>query len=561
MPEIHHARGIVSWFLPACDFVSHREKTVATAPRRVLAGVPWTQRQGTKARMLDHITTIHTEEVTMMRKLSALRALVIAMLCLIPALLAGSSGAWADAEEVPPGDSGDNQVAGDDAGELYVIGTDTTFAPFEFRDPSGELVGIDIDIMTAIAENQGFQVEFRSMGFNAALQALSSNQVDGVIAGMGITDERQEVYDFSDPYFTGELTIAANEGSGITGWEDLEGETVAVKTGSLSEEWAQEMQEDYDFELNSLDQTTSLVESVKAGHDAALVDDLPIIAYGIQQGSGLELVSDPEPAGDYGFAVNKGENQELLTMFNEGLQEIQASGEYDEILDRYLGEDAEGPDNSTFICLLQTSLPALMIGLGNTLAITGISFAMAMVLGLVFGFLKVSSNIVLRGIATTYVNLFRGTPVLVWAFFFYFGLPQLIQTEVNIWVAGALTLSLNAGAYIAEIVRGGIQSVDSGQQEAARSLALTSGQSMRYVVLPQAFKIMTPSLINQLVIMIKDSSLLLAIGFGELLYQAQQIYAANFRVTEVLAIAGLIYFIAIYLLTKLANFVDKKVNH
>src|SRR5699024_9693389 len=222
-------------------------------------------------------------------------------------------------------DTAPDAEGGDPEGQLYVIGTDTTFAPFEFRDPAGELVGIDIDLMKAIAEDQGFRVEFRSMGFNAALQALTANQVDGVIAGAGITEERQQVYDFSEPYFTGELTIATLEDSGISGWEDLEGESVAVKTGSLSEEWAREMQQDYDFEINALDQTTTMVESVKSGHDAALVDDLPIIAYGIQQGSGLELVSEPEPTGDYGFLVNKDQNQELLAMFNEGLANLQES--------------------------------------------------------------------------------------------------------------------------------------------------------------------------------------------------------------------------------------------
>lgn len=457
-------------------------------------------------------------------------------------------------------DTAPDAEGGAPEGELYTIGTDTTFAPFEFRDASGDLVGIDIHLMKAIAEDQGFRVEFQSMGFNAALQALTANQVDGVIAGAGITEERQEVYDFSDPYFTGELTIAALEGAGIEGWEDLEGESVAVKTGSLSEDWARDMQEDYDFELNALDQTTTMVESVKSGHDVALVDDLPIIAYGIQQGSGLELVSEPEPTGDYGFMVNQGQNPELIEMFNVGLANLQESGEYDEILDQYLGGEDSGPDASSFLGLLSTSLPALMVGLQNTLLITGISFAAAMIMGLLFGFMKVSSNIILRGIATTFIAIFRGTPVLVWAFFFYFGLPQLLGTPINIWVAGALTLSLNGAAYIAEIVRGAIQSVEAGQMEAARSLAMTQGQAMRKVILPQAFKMMTPSLINQLVIMIKDSSLLLAIGFGELLYQAQQIYAANFRTTEVLLIVATIYFVAIWLLTQLANFADRKVN-
>jgi polar amino acid transport system substrate-binding protein len=192
--------------------------------------------------------------------------------------------------------------------------------------------------------------------------------------------------------------------------------------------------------------------------------------------------------------------------------------------------------------------------------VTAISFAVAMVLGLVAGFMKISHNIVLRGIATTFVNVFRGTPLLLWAFMFYFGVPQLTGQPMSIWVAGVLTLSLNSGAYVAEIVRGGIQSVDPGQLEASRSLGLGYGKSMQKVVVPQAFKMMTPSLINQLIIMLKDSSLLLAIGFTELLYQGQQIYASNFRVTETLLIVGVIYFVAIMALTKLANFADRKFN-
>jgi glutamine transport system permease protein len=455
------------------------------------------------------------------------------------------------------GETGDSPGAG----ETYVIGTDTTFAPFEFR-AGGELTGIDIDIMEAIAEDQGFEVEWRSLGFNAALQALSSDQVDGVIAGMGITEERQEIYDFSDPYFTAELQLAVDgDNQDVQGWEDLAGETVAVKTGSQSEEYAKSVQEQYGFEISALDQTTTMVESVKAGSATALMDDYPVLAYGITQGSGLRTVTDPVPVGDYGFAVNKGQNAELLEMFNTGLAELKSSGEYDQILDKYLATDAQtGPDASTFGGLVVTAFPALMTGLGNTLLVTAISFVLAMALGLVFGFFKVSTSRVLRGIATVFVSIFRGTPILVWAFFFYFGLPQLIGTPVNIWVAGVLTLTLNGAAYIAEIVRGAVQSVDPGQMEASRSLGLGYGKSMQRVVLPQAFKIMTPSLINQLVIMLKDSSLLLAIGFAELLYQAQQIYAANFRVTEVLLIVAVIYFIAITLLTQLANYVDRKVN-
>lgn len=445
------------------------------------------------------------------------------------------------------------------AGKTFVIGTDTTFAPFEFR-RDGELVGIDMDLLRAIAEKEGFEVEIRSLGFNAALQALTSNQVDGVIAGMSITDERKEVYDFSEPYFESGVQMAIDRNNeDIKGYEDLEGETVVAKTGSEGESYAKSIADEYGFSVQSLDQSATMYESVKAGTAVAVVDDYPVLAYGIAQGNGLKTVTEKVPGGSYGFAVNKGQNTALLAAFNDGLAELQASGEYQQIVDEYLADPTSATPGN-FWDLLTQSLPALLKGLGNTLLVTGISFAVAMILGLAFGFLKLSGNLVLRGLATSFINLFRGTPILVWAFFFYFGLAQLIGQTVNIWVAGVLTLSLNGAAYIAEIVRGGIQSVDPGQLEASRSLGLGYGKSMQKVVIPQAFKIMTPSLINQLIIMLKDSSLLLAIGFAELLYQGQQIYAANFRVTETLLIVGVIYFVAIMALTKLANVADRRFN-
>ena len=444
-------------------------------------------------------------------------------------------------------------------GKTFVIGTDTTFAPFEFRE-NGELTGIDMDILRAIADDQGFDVEIRSLGFSAALAALSSNQVDGVIAGMSITDERKEVYDFSEPYFESGVQMAVPASDEETkGYEDLEGKTVVAKTGSEGESYAKSIAGKYGFTVKSLDQSATMYESVKAGSAVAVFDDYPVLAYGIAQNNGLKTVTDKVPGGSYGFAVNKGENTALLAAFNDGLAKLKDNGEYQKILDKYLADPSKAvPGN--FFDLVAKSFPALMTGLWHTLVVTGISFVIAMVLGLVFGFFKVSASIVLRGIATTFVNIFRGTPLLLWAFMFYFGLPQLLHVEISVWTAGVLTLSLNAGAYVAEIVRGGIQSVDPGQLEASRSLGLGYGKSMQKVVIPQAFKIMTPSLINQLIISLKDSSLLLAIGFTELLYQGQQIYAANFRVTETLLIVGIIYFIAIMALTKLANFADRRFN-
>lgn len=464
-------------------------------------------------------------------------------------------------------------------GKTYKIGTDTTFAPFEYQE-KGKMVGIDMELIQSIAKKEGFKIEIQASGFNAALQALSSNQVDLVIAGMSITDERKATYDFSDPYFQSGIQMAvAADNDDIKSYKDLDDKTVVAKTGSEGEAYAKEYAKEYGYTVTSVDQSSTMYEMVKSGNAVAVFDDYPVLAYGVSQHNGLKIVTPKVPHGEYGMAVNKGKNADLLAAIDDGLAQLISSGEYETIIAKYLG--AEGAkaqvkaisgmvtDNDAtatakakvgFLGLAKQSLPALMIGLKNTLFITVISFAIALLLGVAFGLMRVGENRVASGVSKVYVAIFRGTPILVWAFFFYFGVPQLIGHSVNIWIAGALTLSLNSGAYLAEIVRGAIQAVDPGQMEGARSLGLNRRQSMARVILPQASKIAMPSVINQLVIMIKDSSLLLAIGFGELLYQAQQLYAANFRVTETLLLVGVIYFVAITMLTWLANIVDRKVN-
>jgi polar amino acid transport system substrate-binding protein len=490
------------------------------------------------------------------------RATVIGALLAFAAMIFGAVGAAAapaDATAASIG-SAPSAIPSSLAGKTFVIGTDTTFAPFEFRDAGGELTGIDMDIIREIAKKQGFAVEIKSLGFNAALQALSSNQVDGVIAGMSITEPRKQIYDFSDPYFESGVQMAvAKSNSDIKAYEDLRGKTVTAKTGSEGETFAKSIADKYGFTVKSLDQSATMYELVKSGNAVAVFDDYPVLAYGISQNNGLKSVTEKEKGGSYGFAVNKGQNPELLQAFNTGLGDLKSTGKYQEILDKYLKDPTQATPSS-FWDLLVNSFPALMKGLGNTVLVTAISFAIAMLIGLFMGFLKISTSTLLRGVATTFVSVFRGTPLLVWAFFFYFGIPQLTGQPIDIWVAGVLTLSLNSGAYITEIVRGSIQSVDPGQLEASRSLGLGYAKSMQKVVVPQAFKIMTPSLINQLIIMLKDSSLLLAIGFAELLYQGQQIYAGNFRITETLLIVAVLYFVVIMLLTKLANVADKRFN-
>lgn len=481
-------------------------------------------------------------------RLAALLGVMMTLLALSP----GAHGAKAWADDAPS-----DPVRG----KTFIIATDTTFAPFEYRDSKGNMTGIDMDLVRAIAQRQGFTVNIKSVGFDAALQAVKAKQADGVIAGMSITGEREKVFDFSDPYFDSGIQMAVAKDSDIKGYSGLKGRTVVAKTGTESLAFAQKNASKYGYTVKALDKADTMYSEVNTGNAAAVFDDYPVLAYGIKQGNGLKVVTDKEAGASYGFAVLKGSNADLIKAFNAGLSGMRADGSYQRLMDKYLkAPDSDSEKNEGFFALLKESFPALMKGLGMTLAATALSLAIALVLGVAFGFCKVSGVRILSGIASVYVAIFRGTPLLVQAFFFYFGLPAATGQKIDVFTAGVMTLSLNAGAYMTEIVRGGIQSVDPGQMEASRSLGLNWMQSMRRVIVPQAIKIMTPSFINQFVISLKDTSILAVLGFAELTYQGQQIIARNFRSFEIWIMVGVIYFIVIYALTTLSNFVDRKVN-
>ncbi len=446
-------------------------------------------------------------------------------------------------------------------GEKYVIGTDTTFAPFEFTDKDGNLVGIDMDLLRAIAKDQGFEVEIRQLGFDAAVQALQSNQVDAVMAGMSITEEREKTFDFSEPYFTSGIQLGVLESSDIQSLDDLDGKAVAVKTGTQGQTFADENKTEYGFKVTPYQDTTDMVDAVKAGQAVGYFEDFPVLAYGIQQGSGFRLIGEPELGGEYGFAVNKGQNTELIEMFNAGLANLKSSGEYDKIVDTYLSGGEESTQPTDIFSVAVQYWPALMEGLWLTILATIVAIVAAFILGLIFGFGRVSKFAPFRWIATAYVYVFRGTPILIQAFFVFFAIPQLFPgLTFNPFVAGAITLSLNTGAYMTEIIRGGIQAVDPGQNEASRSLGLGHWKTMQKVVLPQAFRIMIPSFVNQGIITLKDTSLISVIGLAELTFVSRQIIASTYLSAQVLTIVAIIYFVVITLLTLLANRLERTFN-
>lgn len=226
-----------------------------------------------------------------------------------------------------------------DSKKVYKVGIDTTYPPFEFE-VDGEYTGIDIDIITAIAKNQGFEIEFDAMDFGGIIPAMQANQLDVAIAGMSITDERKKIVDFSDAYFDAGLTLVIDEKTtDVKGLDDLKGKTIVAKNGTTGAKFAQEKESEYGYKLVLFDDSPSMFQEVQNGNATALIEDYPVIAYAIAQNKlGLQTVGERLNGDKYGIAVLKGKQADVLKQINEGLQDLRDSGEYDKILDKYLGE-------------------------------------------------------------------------------------------------------------------------------------------------------------------------------------------------------------------------------
>ena len=452
----------------------------------------------------------------------------------------------------------------------YVIASDSSFAPFVFQNSSNQYTGIDMDLIKAIAKDQGFEIEITNPGFDAAINAVQSGQADGMIAGMSVTDARKETFDFSDSYYTANTILGVKESSTISSYEDLNGKTVGVKNGTASQTFLTENQSKYGYKIKTFADGSSMYDSLNTGAVDAVMDDEPVLKYSISQGQKLKTPIEGTPIGETAFAVKKGSNPELIEMFNNGLANLKASGEFQKILDKYLATDSTSEsstvDETTIWGLLKNNYKQLLSGLGITLSLALISFAIAIVIGIIFGMFSVSPYKSLRLISEIFVDVIRGIPLMILAAFIFWGVPNFIesltgqQSPINDFVAGTIALSLNSAAYIAEIVRGGIKAVPIGQMEASRSLGISYSKTMRKIVLPQATKLMLPNFVNQFVIALKDTTIVSAIGLVELFQTGKIIIARNYQSFKMYAILAVFYLVIITLLTRLAKRLEKRIQ-
>lgn len=272
------------------------------------------------------------------------KLLVLALAASMTLGLAACGSSSSDkAADTAPAETTESADAAESTGsdKTWVIAMDTVFRPFEYTDEKGEFVGIDVDIIKAVAANQGFNIDIQSLGWDAAVTAVQAGQADALLAGASITDERKaNGWIFSDSYYDSYQVFAAKADSGIESLDDLKGKTIAVKNATAGANYAESLKDEYGFKIDTYEDSPTMYQAVVLGQADACVEDKPIMADNIKTG-GLDLTiveSTASEVAPYGFAIMNKDNQELLDMFNKGLQEIKDNGTYDEILNKYLGE-------------------------------------------------------------------------------------------------------------------------------------------------------------------------------------------------------------------------------
>ena len=458
------------------------------------------------------------------------------------------------------------------AQEVLQVGTEPAFPPFEMQAPDGKgFTGFDIDLFNAIGEEAGLEIKFQSMPFDGLIPALQSQTIDAAISGMTITAERGQTVDFARPYFQSGLAIAVrkeNKGE-IKSFDDLENKKVAVAIGTTG---AQEAEKIPGVQLSTFDNSAIALQELSNGKVDAVVNDAPVTLYAIKIGNldSIEVVGELLTEEYYGIALPKGSPN--VEKINDALDELLKTDKYRDIYQKWFaGEPAKLPlvapalEGEAAGFSIVSMLPTLLYGAGVTILLTAFSVFFGTIGGTLLATASISTIKPLSWLTRIYVDFFRGTPLLVQIFMIYFGLPSLLQGigidfSFNRFAAAITALSLNSAAYLAEIIRGGIQSIDQGQWEASQSMGMGWTQTMRHVIFPQAFRRMLPPLGNEFITMIKDTSLVAIIGFEELFRQGQLMVATTYRAFEIYAAVALIYLFLTFIASRLFSWLEKRLN-
>lgn len=455
--------------------------------------------------------------------------------------------------------------------EQLIMVTEATFPPYEFRE-GDRVVGIDPEIMQAVADAVGKELVIQDMSFDSVIAAVSTGKADVAASGITVTEERRRQVNFSLPYVEARQVIIVPVASTIAGKGDLNGKRIGVQHGTTGDLFvSRNIGEPERFQNGALGVSALLAGKI----DVLVLDDQPAKVFENKYPDKIKILAESLTTESYAFAVAKG-NETLLAQIDSVLETMKRDGRLEAILEKYgvtgapaAGElpaaekapEAHGAFYTNFI--ENDRWRYLVEGLWVTIEV---SF-FAVVLGLIIGFGvavvrtthdKNGSLKLLNFLCKLYLTVIRGTPVVVQLLIIYFVIFGSV--DVSKVLVAIVAFGINSGAYVAEIIRGGIQSIDKGQFEAGRSLGLSYPQTMIYIVLPQAFKNVLPALGNEFVVLLKETSVAGYIALQDLTKAGDIIRSQTYTAFLPLLAVAAIYLCIVMLFTALLGKLERRLK-
>ncbi|HGZ8897331.1 TPA: ABC transporter permease subunit [Staphylococcus aureus] len=442
-------------------------------------------------------------------------------------------------------------------GELRV-GLSADYAPMEFEhtvNGKTEYAGVDIDLAKKIAKDNNLKLKIVNMSFDSLLGALKTGKIDIIISGMTSTPERKKQVDFSDSYMMTKniMLVKKDKVNEYKDIKDFNNKKVGAQKGTEQEKIAQTEIEN--ASITSLSRLPDVILALKSGKVEGAVVEKPVAEAYLKQNPklGISNVKFNEEEKDTVIAVPK-DSPKLLSQINKTIKEVKDKG----LIDKYMTNAANAMnDDSGFISKYGSFF---LKGIKITILILLIGVALGSILGAFVALMKLSKIKIISWIASIYIEILRGTPMLVQVFIVFFGITAALGLDISALVCGTIALVINSSAYIAEIIRAGINAVDKGQMEAARSLGLNYRQTMKSVIMPQAIKNILPALGNEFVTLIKESSIVSTIGVGEIMFNAQVVQGISFDPFTPLLVAAALYFVLTFVLTRIMNMIEGRLN-
>ena len=425
-----------------------------------------------------------------------------------------------------------------------VMATDAAFFPYEYIE-EGEIVGIDIDIVNEVGRRIGKTIRIENMEFDSVIAAVQSGKVDFAASGITASEDRAKQVLFTVPYATAQQVIIVPNGSSIASAADLKGVKVGVQSGTTGDLYVK----DNIGEPERYPSGAMAVAALKTGKvDAVVLDNLPAEKH-VAQNAQLKIL--PEPLTEEKYAIALGKNQTALRdEMNAALQEMAADGSLERIAAAYVGKEMPADEHGVFYnnFVKDGRWKYLANGLLVTVEISAAAALIGIVLGALIGIIRSTADQTgrfryLNLLCRLYLTVVRGTPVVVQLLIIYFVIFGAV--EVNKVLVAIVAFGLNSAAYVAEIIRSGIMSVDRGQMEAGRSLGLGYGYTMRSVIMPQAFKNVLPALGNEFIVLLKETSICGYIALQDLTKGGNVIMSQTYNAFLPLLAVALIYLLLV----------------